>query len=129
MNPWEPYVLALAAILGALVRARFFSAQPNLGRETVQDCFFAAILAMAWTFPFDVTIPMVGEVSWPPVQFPARMPLPIRAALLALGSALFIGGIKKALMRFPAAFEKITGTAAPNKPPDATKGASDAPKP
>ena len=119
----EPYILAVAAVLGAIVRARYFSPQPNLGRETVQDCFLAAVLAMAWTFPFDLTIPMVGEVSWPPVQFPAKMPLPIRAALLALGSALFIGGIKKLLLKFPAAFEKLTGT-----PPPA-KGGNDAPKP
>ena len=123
MNPWEPYVLAVAAILGVIVRARYFSPQANLGRETVQDCFVAAILAMAWTFPFALNIPMVGEVAWPPVQFPAKMPLPIRAALLALGSAMFIGGIKKVLLKFPAAFEKITGTTPP------TKGEPDAPKP
>lgn len=131
MNPWEPYVLAIAAALGAYIRARWTAGQANWNRETMQDCFFAAMLGMLWAFPLDVTLPGIGvELAWPPFQLPAKMPLPVRAALMALLASLFIGVIKKVLLQFPALFEKVTGTAAPVKPPEPpAKGAGDAPKP
>lgn len=127
MNPWEPYILALAAAFGAYVRARWTAGQANWNRETMQDCFFAAVLGMLWAFPIDVTIPAVGELSWPPFQLPPKMPLAVRAALMALLASLFIGVIKKVLLQFPALFEKVTGTVAPMKPPEPTvKGGGDA---
>lgn len=116
MTSWEPYVLALAAALGAYIRARWTTGQGNSTRETVQDCFFAAVLGMLWTFPFDVVVPGIGELSWPPFQLPPKMPLPVRAALMALLASLFIGVLKKLLLQFPALFEKVTGTVAPTKP-------------
>lgn len=115
MSVWEPYVLALAAAVGAYIRARWTAGQGNWNRETMQDCFFAAVLGMLWTFPLDVTVPGIGELSWPPFQLPAKMPLPIRAALMALLASLFIGVIKKVLLQFPALFEKVTGAMAPKK--------------
>ena len=110
---WEPYVLAVGAVLGVLIRARYTSGQPTIGRETGQDCFIAAVLAMVWTVPFSIDLPALGTIAWPPFQFPDKMALPIRGALMALMASLFIGVLKKILLRFPEMFERITGTPAP----------------
>lgn len=123
VNWFDPYVLALACVIGAVVRARYFSEQGNLSRETVQDCFIAFILGLAWGSPFAFNVPTLGQLEWPPVQFPLMMPLAVRAALLSLGTALFIGGIKKALLKFPSAFETLTGS----KLPATKNGGSNAP--
>jgi hypothetical protein len=127
----EPYVLAVGAVIGAFLKAKWTSGQETWGRETLQDCFFALVLGILW--PYDVavpeTVPYIGGMAWPPFRLPMAMPLPVKGVLMAALSALFIGVIKKGLMRFPDLFERLTGTKLPGGNNALAPGGSDAPKP
>lgn len=122
----EPYVLALGAVAGAFLKAKWTAGQETWGRETLQDCFFALVLGILW--PYDVavpeSVPYIGGLAWPPFRLPMAMPLPVKGVLMAALSALFIGLIKKLLMQFPERFANILGTTPPLK-----KELPDAPKP
>lgn len=127
----EPYVLALGAVAGAFLKAKWTAGQEVASRETLQDCFFALVLGIMWPYDFAVpeSVGYIGGLAWPPFRLPMAMPLPVKGVLMAALSALFISLIKKLLMQFPERFATLIGTKTNGSVPPGKTGETDARKP
>ena len=96
-------------VVGAFFRAVVTNAQSPLGRETLQDCFVAAFLGLAWAYP----LPALG-IIYPPFTFPPAWPRWVASGMMAGFAYLFLDLAKKALMAYvPALFAKYTGQREP----------------